>query len=310
MTGFLHLPFLFTLASKAWHIVWTRKRETRLARRHLYNIEKQNGGKFPADLFQKIAVSYGIYVPVVVEGFCKLHARKLLPIEKKRFMYYFICSSLFDYFVDEVHMPFDKMQHLAFYPESTLPASFEETVFLEAHQWLLQQVNDREGYIHCSKELFLAQQQSALQFQKNIPASAVLDITFRKGGYAVQLGSYYIEDEVPQIERQIWFQLGVLIQLINDLFDVWKDAPQEIRSSVLAVQDIRRYAEIFEHQVEILWQFIEQHPAAPITKQDFLFHIAGTLSFGYIAIHQLSQLQGGKPHLPPYAIAHRKDWII
>lgn len=310
MTDILHIRFLTRLLIKAWGIIRKRKIETLRARKYLWHIEQQKARQFAPEIFEKIAVSYGIYEPVVVEGFCRLHGRKASAAEKKRFVYYFICSSLFDYFVDDVHIPFDQIAMLSFKPEEATCTTFEEEVFLDAHRWLRKQVNDIQGYEICSHALFAAQQQSSLQFNQDLPTSAVLDITFRKGGYAVQLGSYYLDEEVPETERKIWYQLGVLIQLTNDLYDVWKDAPQQIRSSVLAVQDMHQFARIFHEKVETLWQLIRQHPARESAKQNFLFHIAGTLSFGYIAMDQLIRLQGNQDHLPAYDSTHRKDWII
>ncbi|SFV33794.1 hypothetical protein [Thermoflavifilum thermophilum] len=310
MTVILHIRFLTRLLIKAWDIIRKRKTETLRARKCLWHIEQEKAQKFPPEIFEKIAVSYGIYESVVVEGFCRLRGRKASAAEKKRFVYYFICSSLFDYFVDDMRMPFERIAMLSFKPEEETSTTFEEEVFLDAHRWLRKQVNDTQGYEICSHALFTAQKESLLQFDKDLPPSTVLDITFRKGGYAVQLSSYYLDDKVPEIERKIWYQLGVLIQLTNDLYDVWKDASQQIRSSVLAVQDMHQFVRIFHQQVETLWELIKQHPARKSAKQNFLLHIAGTLSFGYIAMDQLTRLQGDQNYLPAYDSAHRKDWII
>ncbi|QOR76203.1 MAG: hypothetical protein IMW88_01100 [Thermoflavifilum sp.] len=310
MTMILHIRFLIRLFVKALHIIRKRKIETKRAIGCLNTIEKRMKKKFSPDLFQKITVSYGIYEPIVVEGFCRLQNRKVSIKEKNRFVYYFICSSLFDYFIDEIRMPFDRIAMLAFRPADTMPATFEETVFLFGHRWLKLQVNDLNGYVRCMYALYNAQKESFLQFDEHTSTSTILDITFRKGGYAVQLGSYYLDGMIPEIERMIWYQLGVLIQLINDLYDVWKDAPQHIVSSVLAIRDMYAFKDLFNKEIEKLWRLIQQHPAHDAAKRDFLLHIAGTLSFGYIAIDQLLKLQGKQAHLPAYDPAHRKDWII
>ncbi|MCL6524681.1 MAG: class 1 isoprenoid biosynthesis enzyme [Thermoflavifilum sp.] len=310
MSFLSQIRFTITLLFRALYILIQRKRETKKAISVLQNEEAEMQHKLSKELFKKIVVSYGIYNPIVVEGFTRLHGRKPTEIEKQRMIYYFICSSLFDDFIDQQHMPAERLYALSFSPEKILDANHEERLFIKCHHWLYQQVNQQQSYTELIHKLFAAQADSRKQLHSNIPTKEVLDITFQKGGYAVELCSYYLEENISCEERNIWFQVGVLIQLINDLFDAWKDSSQNIVSSVWAIQDMYIFEKVFVEQVMKLWKMIRSLPISDRHKSYLILSLSGTLAFGYIAIQQLKHIQSGQTHLPKYNPSQRKYWII
>ncbi|MGH2644256.1 MAG: hypothetical protein ACRDE2_09925, partial [Chitinophagaceae bacterium] len=155
--------FWFHVFRKANFIIRSRKIETKNAYRLLDVIEKDIGGQFNPKTKRKIAVSYGIYNPMICDAFTLLHGRVTNGAEKNRFVHYFICSSLFDDFTDYELITEQQLQELSFQPEQYEAKTFDEKVFKQSHLLLRDFVKDKAEYDRISYELFNAQIKSRKQ---------------------------------------------------------------------------------------------------------------------------------------------------
>ena len=115
---FRYPRFILHVFSLALVVIRKRKRETKRAYAYLDAIEKKEQGQFNPHTKKKIAVSYGIYLPIICDAFAELHGRATNEREKEHFIRYFICSSLFDDFTDYKTIPDETIQAVSFRPES------------------------------------------------------------------------------------------------------------------------------------------------------------------------------------------------
>ena len=91
-------------------------------------------------------------------------------------------------------------------------------------------------------KVFQAQQDSLRQMDVTIGWDELIGITERKGGYSVELYAFNLDDSSSPEIRQIWFRLGALIQLTNDLYDVFKDSREGMYTLPILmnrVEDVR-----------------------------------------------------------------------
>lgn len=94
------------------------------------------------------------------------------------------------------------------------------------------------------------QQQGAPNFLKT---SDLEKITAEKGGCSVMLFRGLLAEPVPEGEQDFWQDFGLLIQLCDDIFDLWQD--RQGGTTTLATRfaeqnDVRGLTEIFERQAQ------------------------------------------------------------
>ena len=303
----------------ALYIIYHRRLETRRAYALLKEIEQKYGGRFSDPTRRKIAVSYGIYNPMMCDAFTALHGRRTNAGEKERFIHYFICSSLFDDFTDITTLPETELLALSFSPETFTPRSFDESVFRDSHLLLKDFVREKVTYDSLTQKLFQAQWDSKKQARgaarpadalggthsgAALSDDALREITFRKGGLSVLLCSFYLDTTPSAAERDCWYRIGTIIQLTNDLFDIYKDLGDQMDTLPLRMRDAAVFRLFFEDQVKGMFAAVAALGVPEGRKAPFRLFMAGICAFGMIALDQLGELT------PPFHGYTRAQLVI
>ncbi len=304
------LWFWFTVIRRACSIIYRRKKETKRAYALLGKIETRFKGRFNPATRKKIAVSYGIYLPMLCDAFTRLRGRHTTAAEKERFIYYFICSSLFDDFTDYHLISKAQLYAISFQYADYTPKTFDEEVFRFAHRLLRDFVEDKESYDQVSRALFDAQMRSQKQYQSDLGPDALRAVTFAKGGYAVLLCSYYLNAPAEARERECWYKIGTLIQLTNDLYDIHKDLQDDLTTLPNSMKDPREFEAFFVGEIQKMKQEIRRLPFALRRKRAFSLSMAGVYAFGLIAIDQLKRIQDHSGGLPDLHSLPRNKLVI
>lgn len=300
--------FWFRVCGLARYIIRSRKRETARAFALLDTIEKQFGGTFNPATRRKIAVSYGIYNPMMCDAFAALHGRRTTAEEKIRFIHYFICSSLFDDFTDYGLITEDRLRSLSFDPAHR-PEGFNETVFLHSHRMLRDFVREKARYDEISRLLFDAQMKSKKQYRNRLDEEELLAVTLAKGGYSVLLCRFYLELEAGKAEEDCWYRIGTLIQLTNDLYDIHKDLTDDIATPANRMRDAGVFERFFRGRIDLMKSAIGELPYERSRLRSFSLRTAGIYAFGLIALHRLKKMQG-TGSLPDLNSLDRKALIV
>ena len=302
--------FSATLLQLASYIIRSRKQETARAYTLLDTVEAQWKGRFQPATRRKIAVSYGIYNAMICDAFTRLHGRFTTTDEKERLIHYFICSSLFDDFTDYGIVTEQQLLAMSFQPQSYTPETFDERVFLQSHLLLLNFVHDKPAYEKITRALYKAQLVSKQQYKSQLPDETIQEITFTKGGYSVLLCRHYLAINSGNIEEECWYRIGTIIQLTNDLFDIYKDLQDQIDTLPNRMTNAYTFEQFFLRQVNEMNLLIEQLPHSKQRKQSFRLSMAGIYAFGLIAIDQLKTIQGNNLQLPDFKTLPRKALIV
>lgn len=301
--------FMYTLVSKAIYILRTRKQQTQFAYQLLHQFEQQHNGVFNKETKKEIAVSHGIYLPMICDSFLQLLGRKCTPTEQAHIVHYFTCSSLFDDFVDEKQLTWQQLFAISYAPENYIASSFEERTFLYCHQYLINIVRNKDAYLTDTKVLFEAQKNSQLQIHGQLPEPLLTKTTLNKGGYSLRICNYYFNENAVANQLPIWEKLGNIIQVINDLFDVWKDLQNHTTTPANNAKNIFELRAWYQELVDALWAEMRalQVPKNRLTA--FQLSMAGICAFGFIALDQFAGLANktGQIHWKQYT---RKQLII
>lgn len=302
--------FVRNIFSKTYYILSVRRLEARWASSRVKELESALGGRLDDFTFRKIVNSYAIYNPMMCDAFTALRGRASRLAEKERMLQYFICSSLFDNFCDRKELSQDALYQISFAPESFTAASFDEQLFLQAHLFLRDGVQDKPFYEEVMHGLFQSQVDSIKQFDHTIGDEEIGRITLSKGGYAVLLCHFYLDDAAGEAERQCWYQIGGIIQLINDLYDIHKDYQEGAATLPNRMNDAYAFHTYFTGLVENVKKEISNLPFPAEAKQHLTISMMGICSLGMMAIRQLQQIQGMNATLPDLRSLPRKALIV
>lgn len=302
--------FMWNIISKTWYILSVRRKETKWARVRLRELEQQLGGRLDDVTFHKVITSYGIYNPMMCDAFTRLRGRVSNRAERDRMLHYFICSSLFDNFCDRKELDQESLYEISFSPTVYQPKSFDESLFLYAHLLLKNYVRDKQWYETVTHRLYEAQEDSAKQFNPSITDEEIEQITLHKGGYSVLLCHFYLDDPAGKEEQQCWYLIGGIIQLTNDLYDIYKDYQEGIVTLPNRMQDAYAFHDYFTGKITQLKKEIAALPFPNKTKQHLNISLMGICSFGLIAIKQLQKIQKQADALPNLKQLPRKQLIV
>ncbi|MFY7899856.1 MAG: hypothetical protein ACOVNY_06705 [Chitinophagaceae bacterium] len=304
------IRFVFIIGSFIIRLLKNKYTATKHAQSLIAAISKENEGKLDDFTYNKIVSSHNLYITIMFDAFVRLRGRNTSLKEKTRSIHYFICSSLFDNFWDNKSHTLEELSQMSFNTQHYQPKNFDDTVFVQSHLFLLDEVNDKAGYVDVSHKVFNAQAASLQQFNPNITNEQIQAITFAKGGNSVLLCKYYLDIQSSQEESECWFLIGTLIQLGNDLFDIYKDSQQQIQTLGTRCTNAYELEKIYLQQVRKIQALIKKMPFPTFRKTEFSVSLAATYTLGMVALHQLKQTQGKNNQLPNLQTVERKALIV
>lgn len=128
---------------------------------------------------------------------------------------------------------------------------------------------------------------------QTIDQNSLVDNCFGKGGFGLLLG---ILASFPEListknERDAFFNVGALIQFVDDLFDVWKDREDGQQTLVTNAVEIQVLSKLFNEKLAETNLHLSSLPLPKPKINTFIFALKCYTSLGKIALTQLHNLQ-------------------
>jgi hypothetical protein len=221
-----------------------------------------NDGSVPTKIFKKIQW-YMVSAVYLGEILANLTDHVLTKRETKTFIYLGSVMALFDIIVDDYN--FEKHVVAGFFEKalsgeknvSTGRESAIEKIFQLYLQKLIGLIEEKK-WPAIKKQFDLIQYQLRSQDQRveSISEENVIKITFGKGGAAILLCASLLQASEPPFQKAM-YELGGLIQMMNDCQDIYKDTKEEIVtfvhfkknfSEILKALDLQRAIALSELQ--------------------------------------------------------------
>ncbi len=291
-------------------ILYARKKEKKWAVNYIKQLERQFNGKLSQSATSRAVVSYSGFIPMISDAFTQLRGRKSNPREKERMLLYFICSSIFDDFCDRKELTADELYRISYHPETYEATRFEERLFLHAHLALKEYVRDKHYYNSVTKELFKVQLESANQFNSLISDDQIKHITLTKGRASTLLCHFYLDEVASPIEQSCWGQLGVMLQITDDLLDIHEDLQDGLQTLPIRMKDTKQFYAFFMDLVQQMKDMILDLPFPNKQKEHLVISLVGICSLSSLALQQLAAIQGAEAQLPNLKNMPRKALII
>lgn len=266
--------------------------------------------KLDPDTIHKIILRYAVFINGVTRPFATLNNHRITEVEQDRLLHFFICATVFDDFFESNAYSHEELEKMSFHPEKFYPKNEYEILFIASNKILTRYAIHKPGYLETKRKVFDAEVESLKQRDSTITKDTLKEITYRKGGYSVLHSRYYLDLASDETQDRCWYQLGALIQLGNDLFDIHKDLqdgiltfPNQIRSTLELSQELTT-------QVLIYLKWVESLDANKKVKSKFKFITSVISALSYVGLDQLRSIELKHELLPNLNALSRKDLIV
>jgi len=171
-------------------------------------------------------------------------------------------------------------------------------------------VHHKEAYQKVLNNIHQAQIESLEQLESDISLDRILSITERKGGYSLLMCRHYIEMSNNENIDNCWYQLGGMIQMTNDLYDIYKDTVAGIHTFANTQNKFDKIRDQYVSQIHKYKISVEKLDYDDSKKLTFQIKLSLIPALGYVALENLKHLQGKNERLNPFKAYPRKDLII
>ena len=258
----------------------------------LAEVEKSNDGTLSSKDFLKINGYYGLAVPSILgEAFCKLRGKDMTNPERWVSTSQGIITGLFDDFFDEVKLSDEYLVRMINEPQKIVTRSSNEKLFIDFYLKVLSEASFPGLIIDQFMSVYKDQKDSVEQENKEITVDRIWEITQNKGGDSVLFYRAGFNNTMEKGEREALFQLGALMQLENDIFDLYKDWESKINTLVTRAKKVielrNKYIEQMDLFIELSYEM--NYPKKQIKR--FLNLLMPVINRGFVCLDQYKKLE-------------------
>lgn len=142
-----------------------------------------------------------------------------------------------------------------------------------------------------------AQNLSMLQKEEDVSIDQLWEITHKKGGYFTLLCFSIYSKSFSKKQWDFIYNLGAVIQLLNDTFDVYKDAKEGIKTLPNTLPNVIDIEQLFLEKVNSL---LSEDIPWKVSNQNFVKRkLALVFSTGLICIEQFKEVEKKQGIFPP-----------
>ena len=251
---------------------------------------RTNDSSLDENDFRKMKDYYGLAVPVMVgESFCLLRGKRMSSEERLSLTCLGGLTGLFDDFFDKKNMPESYIKNLLENPKSMTGENSNEKLILKLYLKALGNLSDTEKLKSYSMEIYQAQVLSKRQLSDNLNKKEITEITFQKGGSSVLFYLCSFNEEISETEKELFYKLGGIWQIENDLLDVYKDHKAGIKTLVTTEIRIENIRTVYIQLVNQLVKLLLQTRYSASCKRNFLDTIILFISIGFVAMDVLEK---------------------
>lgn len=252
---------------------------------------KNNDGSISAADFKKITSYYALGVPVILgEAFKTLSGRTLNNQERFSLTFLGGISGLLDDLFDDPKKDATHLKEFIFSPENLNPSNSYEALLLHMYRLGLSKSKHADLLKIQAGKVFEAQQKS-LEQKSELTADHLKLITYAKGGSSFVFYRLCLDDPLEEAEEKLVSHLGGLMQLGNDIFDLWEDIKAGTITVATTAKDIKKLRELFIKEFHLTF-FLARNTGYPEKQvKNFLNLITLGLSRVFVCLDQFHNLQ-------------------
>jgi hypothetical protein len=238
---------------------------------------------------------YSLYGTALIgECYALLRQKPLSITERKRLSWLGVLTPLLDEFFDNPGLTDTGVPALMEAPEKAGNPGPEAGLAVEAWKVLLDIAPAPDAMRERAWSVFRSQQESHLQKDPASSEAELYRATFEKGGQAALLFREMLDNAMVEGEREAVFQLGGLIQLLDDLFDLFEDRQNGIRTLVSEMQSAEALSQQVKREIRETFRRFGQLSYSPQGIRAFFYALLLICSRGYVATRHFRKVAKNK----------------
>ena len=250
-----------------------------------------NDGSLSEQDLEKIRKYYGLAVPAILgEGFAMLRGKALNEEEREIQTNLGALTGLFDDLYDEKELSDENILSLVQEPEKYDAQSAFEKLFLTFYLRALS-LGPRQPIIDLLVKGHYAQVGSREQASGEISRERIAEITREKGGVFLQFYRAGFEGDPSSIESEMLYNIGGVGQLENDIFDVYKDYQQGIKTLSTTMTSVVELRKTYNDWIEAYQNSLAQLDYPAKNKKQFERFTRILYLRGRVCLEQLEALE-------------------
>lgn len=194
---------------------------------------KLNDGSLDEEAIKKLKSYYGLAVPAILgEAFCALRGYPMSSKERLASTCQGATTGLFDDFFDKQNFTGEELKKFILDPASAKANTASQQLFLQLYTTGLLNMPNQTQTLNYVQRVYMAQVESKKQNAPGLSFEEIKRITMFKGGVSLLLYRTAFDNQVGEPEIKMLEHLGGLMQLSNDIFDVYEDSRDGIHTLV------------------------------------------------------------------------------
>ncbi len=255
-------------------------------------IDLKGDGTIDDEDLKKINSYYGLGVPAILgESFCTLRGYKMTENERACSTLSGAITGLFDDLFDKNRTEHKLIENMLNTPETFNPINDNQKLSVELYKIFLSKLSNIDLSKKFMDEIFKVQIDTIKQESTSITKDQIIDITFRKGAYSVLFFRSVYEHNLDEAEYDAFYNLGALMQLGNDIFDMYKDYKSGINTLATTTKNIKDLRNYFILQHKKTNNLLKKLDYSNKNKNIFLNKVTLALNRCYVCLDQFEKLE-------------------
>ena len=251
---------------------------------------KKAGYCFSGEEQKKVLWYYPLFTLLgVAENYLLLRRRKLRDSERWRLVLVSIMAALFDDLIDEEHWKEEDLLHLLHNRLEQLTLAPKASLLLALNEELYTRYRPSAAYRSALEQGIHWQATSERQLDKDISFEEVLLISRKKNGYTSFIFAYLLDEEWTEDELNFLYQTGILGQLVNDAYDLFKDIKDGIYTSLRKCYSVEEAEKLFIDEWKQLMVQLNKTSAGILQQRQLKHRLACMYGYALVAFNQFKQ---------------------
>lgn len=214
--------------------------------------KKINDGSLEESDIKKITGYYGLAVPAILgEAICALRGKKMTDTERLTSTCQGGMTGLGDDFFDKQRLSDEAVKEFIEKPDQIRGDSASEKLFLHFYKTALANAPNAALMKAHLYKVYFAQLLSKKQGKKGLGYEEIKDITLRKGAESLIFYRTAFTHAFDDKEEKMLYSLGALMQLGNDIFDIYQDLQNGISTLLTTTKSIKDIRLLFLSLLQI-----------------------------------------------------------
>ncbi|MBO9633104.1 MAG: class 1 isoprenoid biosynthesis enzyme [Chitinophagaceae bacterium] len=244
---------------------------------------------------QRITKYYQLALNLVCDNIYLLTGKKLSDTEHKSILQLSIFVPLIDDLFDEGLLPCEQIMTLISEPEKYTPVHNTDRIAHRLYCQLLDLVPHRERFIRNLTEGVYWENESLKQFDKHIGEEELMRITYNKSYYSILLFCSVLNHYPCEATEAVLYPVSGLMQLTNDVFDVWKDTQKGLYTIPNLYADFGKLESLFLDEISAINTRISSMGYPEKNRKAYLIRTHTLHAMGWMSLQQLKAVASEKP---------------